>query len=60
MRHVITALLVALFTETLVAATFTVTNNNDAGAGSLRDAVAQSNTRPGPTRSISPLRAPSS
>ncbi len=47
MRHVIAALVVALFTGTLAAATFTVTNNNDAGAGSLRDAVAQSNTSPG-------------
>ena len=47
MKNVIAALLVALFTETLVAATFTVTSNNDSGAGSLRDAVAQSNTSPG-------------
>ena len=48
MKKVIAALFVALFAETLVAATFTVTNNNNTGAGSLRDAVAQSNTSPGP------------
>ena len=28
--------------------TFTVTNNNDSGVGSLRDAIAQANLAPGP------------
>src|SRR5215212_8909146 len=32
-----------LFAPTADAATFTVTNNNDAGAGSLRDAIGSAN-----------------
>jgi hypothetical protein len=32
----------------VTAATFTVVNNNDSGAGSLRDAVAQANLAPPP------------
>ena len=39
--------LVLLLVQTAGAATFTVTNTFDSGAGSLRDAIAQSNTTPG-------------
>src|SRR3954452_10923669 len=43
---------VRLAVETLedctVPSTFTVLNVNDSGAGSLRDAVAQANAKPGP------------
>jgi uncharacterized repeat protein (TIGR01451 family) len=45
----LTALVVScLFASQAGAATFTVTNGNDAGAGSLRDAVAQANGSMGP------------
>jgi len=40
-------LVLALRASTLSAATFTVTNTNDSGAGSLRDAITQANTAAG-------------
>lgn len=42
------ALLLSLCAGALSAASFTVTNFDDAGAGSLRDAIEQANTAPGP------------
>ena len=47
MKHWIVVSLLASLAGPLCAAPFTVTNNNDAGPGSLRDAVAQSNASPG-------------
>ena len=47
MKHLIVVALLASLTGPLCAATFTVTNTNDSGPGSLRDAVALSNTLPG-------------
>ncbi len=49
MRRVPTSLALAfLFAETLVAATFTVTNTLDSGAGSLRQAILDANVSAGP------------
>lgn len=42
------ALFLFAFAGALSAATFTVTNLDDAGAGSLRDAIEQANAAPGP------------
>ena len=47
MRH-FACLLVGLFAGSLSAATFTVTSTADAGAGSLRDAIAQAEAATGP------------
>ena len=47
MKSLIAALAVGL-TAAASAATYTVINTNDSGAGSLRDAVAQANLNPGP------------
>ena len=47
MNGSLASFLFALSVATAHAATFTVTNTNDSGAGSLRDAIAQANASPG-------------
>ena len=47
MKRSLVSVLLALSFATANAATFTVTNTNDSGAGSLRDAIAQGNAAAG-------------
>jgi parallel beta-helix repeat protein len=47
MRRFLLALLLPLAASSLAAATFTVTNTNDSGAGSLRKAIDDANANPG-------------
>ena len=47
MKSFVALAALALGVTSATAATFTVTNTNDSGAGSLRDAVAQANAAPG-------------
>ncbi|MEX0879781.1 MAG: IPT/TIG domain-containing protein [Thermoanaerobaculia bacterium] len=47
MRRIILTLALVLAASPLAAATFTVTNTNDSGAGSLRQAILDANATPG-------------
>lgn len=47
MRTILSAVIVAVSTATISAATFTVTNTNDSGAGSLRQAILDANSAAG-------------
>ena len=48
MRRFLLGLLLPLAASSLAAATFTVTNTNDSGAGSLRQAITDANGSGGP------------
>jgi len=48
------ALLLWIVSTQLVAATFTVTNTDDSGAGSLRQAMDDANATPGPDVPVKP------
>src|SRR5262249_52944310 len=52
MRCVALAILLCLAATPALAATFTVTNTNDSGSGSLRECVAAVNGSPGPHRIV--------
>jgi len=45
--YIITSGVLLLKPQKAIAATYTVTNNNDSGAGSLRQAITDANSNPG-------------